>query len=513
MGIAHNIIKNTGWLYAKMGITMFISLWITRLILNSLGASDFGIYNVVGGAIAMLGFFNGSLASASTRFMAYAEGQGNEDQKTVIFNICMVLHLAIGAFMVLVLILLSPLFFGGVLNIPLERMTAAYVVYGSLVVATFFSVCRVPYDAVLNAHERMKFYAIVGVMESVLKLLIAFACVYTSKDKLIVYAILMAVIPIVVNIVTGMYCKQHFSECKFQPRTYWDKTVMKKMLSFASWVFATTMTSMISAYGIGLVLNHFFGTILNAAHGIAEQLNGQLMTFTNNMQKAAIPVITKSESSGQRTAMLKQSTLVSKYSLMILAVVALPFILEADFILHVWLKDVPQWAVPFTQLTLVLSLTGQLTTSYRTSIQAEGNIALYSKIMSVSYILPIFLIILIFMAGASPVMLYAVRIGWSGIVGTSIILYFMHRNCGLDYRMFTYELLLPSLAITITSLSAGMIPVLLVEESFIRLVLTSCCSFIGILLGFWFLATGENERVMIKGLIQIIRQKLQSAKK
>ena len=508
MGVAHNIIKNTGWLYAKMGFTMFISLWITRLILNSLGASDFGIYNVVGGAIAMLGFVNGSLGSASTRFMAYAEGQGVDQQKTVIFNVCMTLHLAIGAFMVLVLIFIAPLFFGYVLNIPLNRMTAAYVVYGSLVVGTFFSVCRVPYDAVINAHERMKFYAVVGVMESVLKLLIAFACVYTSKDKLIVYGILMAVIPIAVNIVTGIYCKRHFRECRFQPKTYWDKAVMKKMLLFASWVFATTMTSMISAYGIGLVLNHFFGTILNAAHGIAEQLNGQLMTFSNNMQKAAIPVITKSESSGQRTAMLKQSTLVSKYSYMILAVVALPFILEVNFILHVWLKDVPQWAVPFTQLTLILSLIGQLTTSYRTSIQAEGNIALYSKIMSVSYIMPIFLIILIFMAGASPIMLYAVRIAWSSIVVTSVILYFMHRNCGMDYRMFTHDLLSPIFWVTLTSLIAGVIPVLLMEESFVRFILTGGCSVIGFVTGFWLLATQENERVMIKGLILQVQKRM-----
>lgn len=506
--VAHKVIKNTGWLYAKMGITMFISLWVTRLILQSLGASDFGIYNVIGGAISMLGFLNGALSGASTRFMAYAEGQGDYRRKTVIFNVSLVLHLAIAAFMTFVFALSAFIFFGGVLNIPPERMTAAYVVYGSMVVGLFFSITRVPYDAVLNAHERMKFYAIVGVMESVLKLLVAFACVYTSKDKLIIYGILMAVIPIVVNIVTCAYCKRNFNECLFQPKKYWDKTAMKEMLTFASWVFVTTMTSMISSYGLGIVLNHFFGTILNAAHGIASQLNGQLMTFTMNMRKAVIPVITKSEGSGLRETMLHRSNLANKYSYLTALLIVIPFILEMDYLLHIWLKDVPEWAVLFTQLTLILSLIGQLTINYAVSLQAEGNIGLYSKVMGIFNIVPLLLLIVIFMAGGSPVMLYVVRIVWTGVLSACFLLYFMHRNCGMEYRMFTHEVLLPVLWVTLMCLISGIIPVLLMEESFVRLLLTGCCSIIGFLIAFWLLATQENERAMIKGVILQVRKKM-----
>lgn len=506
--VAHKVIKNTGWLYAKMGITMFISLWVTRLILQSLGASDFGIYNVVGGAIAMLGFISGSLTSASTRFMAFAEGQGDNQRKIVIFNVCVTLHYAIAVLMMLVFALLAPLFFGGVLNIPPERMTAAYVVYGSMVAGLFFSITRVPYDAVLNAHERMKFYAVVGVMESVMKLLVAFACVYTSKDKLIVYGILMAVIPVVVNIVTRIYCKRHFSECHFKPTAYWDKSAMKEMLTFAFWVFCASSSSMISYYGSGLVLNNFFGTLLNAAYGIATQLNGQLMAFTNNLHKAVIPVITKSEGSGQREVMIQRSTLACKYSYLILAVLAIPFMLEMDFILKVWLKDVPQWTVMFAQLVLIQSLIGLLTSTYVVSLEAEGNISLFNRIRSIFSIVPIFLLILVFMNGAPPITLCVIRIVWNGVIGAGIVLYFMKRNCGMNYGTFIYGALLPVVAVTLVSLFMGGITVFFMETSLLRLILTVIMSLIGFGLSFWFLGTQESERMMIKRGMLEVRKKL-----
>lgn len=507
-GVAQNIIKNTGWLYAKMGITMFISLWVTRLILQSLGASDFGIYNVVGGVIAMLGFINGSLASSSSRFMAYAEGQGDESRKAVIFNVCKVLHIAIGLFMVLVFIITGFAFFGGVLNIPPDRINAAYVVYGSMVIGTFFSISRVPYDAVLNAHEHMKFYAIVGVMESILKLLVAFACVYTSNDKLMVYGILMAVIPIAVNIATRIYCRRNFSECLFNPRRYWDKKVAKEMLSFAFWVLCSSITSMVSFYGSGIVLNHFFGTILNAAYGIATQLNGQLSAFSTNMQKAVIPVITKSEGSGQHESMIHRSTLACKYAFLTLAVLAFPFILEMDYILKIWLKNVPEWAVLFAQLVLIQSLLGLLFSTYVISLEAEGNIALYNKVRSISNIVPIVLLIIVFMNGASPVMLFVIRIVWNGVVSACITLFFMNRNCGMRYSTFLQGVLLPVGAVTATSIILGSVSLVLMEASFLRLAITAVMTIIGFTLSYWFLATKEYERNMIKNVAMILWKKI-----
>ncbi len=502
--VTNNIIKNTGWLYVKMGITMFISLWVTRLILQSLGASDFGIYSIVGGAISMLGFLNGALSSATVRFMAYAEGQSDQNRKITIFNVCTVLHICIAAIMVLVLFAAAFIFFNGILNIPPNRMNAAYVVYGSLVVSVFFNICRVPYDAVVNAHEHMKFYAILGIAESLLKLAVAFACVYTSKDKLIVYGVLMALIPCMTYIATHVFCKKRYSECIFKPRIYWDRNGMREMLSFASWNFATSMASMISSYGSGIVLNHFFGTLLNAAYGIANQLNGQLMNFSSNMLKAVIPVITKSEGSGQRAAMIYRSNMACKYSYLILAIFAIPFILEMDYILHVWLKDIPEWSVLFSQLTLVLSLIGQLTTAYVVSIHAEGNISMFSKVRSVFNLITIVLLVLFFAFGSSPVMLFVVSIGWNGIVGAIIMIYFMHQNCGMGYGLFLRDLLFPTIMVTLPSFLLGAIPALFIDASFVRLSMTIVLSLVGFVLGYWLLATDVNERDMIRNLIKRI---------
>lgn len=170
---ANRVIKNTGFLYAKMGITMFISLYTTRLILNSLGASDFGIFNIVGGAIAMLGFLNGAMASATQRFMSYSEGEGDKEKQKSIFNISLVLHFGISIVVGIALLVAGWFFFNGILNIPPDRAFAAQVVYGSLIVSTMFTVMTVPYDAVMNAHENMKYYALVGIIESLLKLSVA----------------------------------------------------------------------------------------------------------------------------------------------------------------------------------------------------------------------------------------------------------------------------------------------------------------------------------------------------
>lgn len=245
MSTANRVIKNTGYLYAKMGITMFISLYTTRLILNSLGATDFGIFNIVGGAIAMLGFLNASMASATQRFMSYAEGEGNKDKQKNIFNVSVVLHLLISLLVGVVLLIAGYFFFNGILNIPADRIFAAKVVYWSLIVSTMFTVMTVPYDAVMNAHENMKYYAIVGIIESLLKLSVALVVVYTLSDKLIIYGMLMACIPLITLTIMRVYCHKHYVECVIAPKKYWHKGLMKEMTSFAGWSFLGSMSSLV----------------------------------------------------------------------------------------------------------------------------------------------------------------------------------------------------------------------------------------------------------------------------
>ena len=481
-----------------MAITMFISLYTTRLILNALGVVDFGIYAIVGGAIGMLGFLNGAMSSATQRFMNYAEGQGNQEKKTGVFNVSIVIHFCLAFVIAIVLIIAGFVYFNGILNIPENRILAAKFVYGSLVFSTFLTVINVPYEAVMNAHENMRYYALVGILESLLKLIIAFVCVSTNYDKLVIYGILMACIPVVTLSIMKVYCHKRYSECLLNPFKYFRKDIAKEMLGFTGWNFLGSSSSMIGNYGNGLVLNHFYGSALNAAAGIANQLNGQLLVFSNNMLKALNPVITKSEGAGNRAGMLKYATLGCKYSFALLAFFAIPFFIEMDFIQHKWLQNVPSWAVLFAQLQIVRNLIEQLSIPYGSAIAAEGRIGKFNVFESILNLLPVSILFILFSKGFSPVIMYVLNISIFGVLVALVRVIFAHKICGLKYSSFFKELFLPSITAFILSFSIAFIPQLYMEQSWCRMIFTFALGFLSYIPLFYFLCMNENERSLIK---------------
>lgn len=509
---ANRVIKNAGFLYAKMSITMFISLYTSRLILNSLGASDFGIFNIVGGAIAMLGFLNAAMASATQRFMSYSEGEGDKEKQKSIFNVSFVLHLGVSLIVGIALLIAGYFFFNGILNIPQDRIFAAKVVYGSLLVSTMFTVMTVPYDATMNAHENMKYYAVVGIFESILKLTVAFACLYTVYDKLIVYAILMACIPLITLTIMRVYCHRHYEECVIAFREYWDKDLMKSLTSFAGWNFFGSISVLVGNYGNGLVLNHFYGVVLNAATGIANQLNGQLLVFSNNMLKAVNPVITKSEGSGDRLKMLSITITSSKFSFSMLAFIAIPFIIEMPFIQKLWLKNVPAWAVLFAQLQLIRTLTEQLTVSYGTAISAEGHIAKYNLCISLLNLLPVSLLYILFSFGYSPVTMYVLNISIFGFLLDAVKIYFVHRNCGLNYNNFIFKLFIPLILNFVFTFCITYIPQFFLEEGWLRLVLTFLIGISCYCILFWLISMNKTERTQVILIFLKLKHKIKNIK-
>lgn len=498
---ANRVIKNTGYLYAKMAITMFVSLYTTRLILNSLGASDFGIYNIVGGAIAMLGFLNASMASATQRFMSYAEGEGDKEKQKYIFNISVVLHAGIAVFVAIVLLVVGYFFFNGILNIPAERMGAAKVVYLSLIISTLLTVMNVPYDAVMNAHENMRYYALVGILESFLKLAVAFACVDASGDKLIVYGVLMTCIPLFTLSIMKVYCHKHYEECVIKPRIYWDVKLVKEMTTFAGWNFFSAASSMVSQYGLGIVLNNFWGALLNAAQGIANQLSGMLMVFCNTMLKALNPVIAKSKGQGDDALMYKATFSGCKYSYLLLAVFAIPFILEMPAILKLWLKNVPDWAVLFARLQLARSLVEQLTIAISTMISANGKIKTYSLVKSVLSLLPIVLTYIAYSFAGSPASMYFFWILCNGVVAGFFSLYYAKKLCGISISQFISAVIVPCVVITVAMFIGGSLVLTWCAPSLLRIVVTT---FITTILFVLFLAvcSTKEERKLVVSIIK-----------
>lgn len=496
---ANRIVKNTGFLYARMSITMFISLWTTRIILNALGSSDFGIYNVVGGAIGMLGFLNASMTAATQRFINYHQGAGNIEKCKEVFNASILLHFIISMVLVACLILLGWLFFNIILSIPDDRKNAAYVVYGCLIVSTAFTVMTVPYDATLNAHENMRYYAIVGVMESLLKLAVAFVIVYVLSDKLVAYGILMACIPFITLTIMRIYCHQKYEECHVSFTRYINKDLMKEMTGFAGWNFLTSVSSVFTQYGLGLVLNHFYGALLNAAQGIANQLSGMLMAFCNSMLKALSPVITKSIGGGQQEKANFATLLGSKYSFVLLAIFAIPCIIEMPSVLKLWIKNIPDWCILFCKLQLLRSVIEQLFITLNTAILANGKIKKVSVTKSIINILPFFVTIVMFTLGFPPYMMYVAWILCYSICGGLAMVYFARHLCKIPYMMYLRMVLLPCITISSVMSLFGIVSTSMMQPSYGRIVITLVMTTIGLIVSM-ALVMSKYEREVIKSL-------------
>lgn len=501
MSVANRVINNTVWLYIKVGVQLFTTLLATRIILNTLGASDFGIFNIVGGAIAMLGFLNTSMAVATQRFMSYSEGEGNVERQKEIFNVSILMHLSIAAIIILTLVILGFVFFNGILLIPSCRENAAYFVYASLIVSTVFTILSVPYDAVINAHENMRFYSIVGIFQALLKLLVAFACLYVTYDKLITYGILMACIPGVTLVIMLSYCHKKYAECIINVRKYFNKGVLKEMTNFAGWNFLGISSSMIGNYSQNIILNHFFGVLVNAAMGIITQLCGQLMVLTNNMMKAVNPVITKLAGSKNEEKMLHWSFTSCRFSYLLLAWIAIPFCFESNFILNIWLKNVPDWTVIFIQLQLVRTLLEQLSLGLNTALNAQNRIKTLNIQSSYLYFIALVVICLLFWAGYPPYMLFISMIVLV-VVQTLMKLELCHRYLDMDYSSYFKEVLYPSVLLTISMVLSGILSSSLMEESLLRTIITFLSMWGVMLVMCFFFFLKKEEKTMLLGVIR-----------
>ena len=487
---------------------MFVSLYTTRLILASLGASDFGIFNVVGGAIGMLGFLNSTLANATQRFMSYAEGQGQLDKKRQIFNVSVILHMFIAVVTVIILIAAMFPFFNGIFNIEQDRIFAAKVVYISLIFSTFLTIINVPYDAVMNAHENMLYYSIVGIFESLLRLAVAFVIIKTVLDKLVLYGVLMACIPLITLTIMTIYCHRHYDECVIAPRRYWDRGLVKQISGFFGWNFLTAVSSLFSAQGLGIVLNHFFGSVLNAAQGIANQVNGVLSNFSVNMMKALNPVITKSAGAGDVETMNRATLVGCKFSTMLTMFFAIPLSLEMPYVLDLWLKEVPEWAVLFCVLQLVQTVIIQMANGAATAVYAQGDIKHYAIYKSIVNAMPVFLTLLAFKLGGGPVWLYIPMIVVWAIGGDIVILHYAKQKCGLKVVAYIRNVVIPLFGTAVLMLLCGSISFLLYKSCFGRIVFTFVATSIGMLIAARLFAVTKDEKEKLLGFVNgLLKQK------
>ncbi|WP_396168190.1 hypothetical protein [Flavobacterium sp.] len=496
MQAAHRVAKNTGILYARMAITVFISLYATRLVLAALGVADFGLFNVVGGAIAMLGFLNSSMAAATQRFMSFAQGEGDLEKVKRIFNMSTVLHAGIAVLMVLILEIAGYFFFNGILNIAPDRVEVAKVIYHFMVVSTFFTVLSVPYEAVITSHENMLFYAILGIIEAVLKLGIALYLAYSAFDHLVAYGFLMAALSVFLLVLRRMYCHRYYVECVLNFSKYYEKSLLKEITSFAGWSLLGSASSMIANYGQGIVINMFFGTIVNAAQSVAAQISGQLGVFSVTLSKALNPLIDKSEGAGNRAMMLKATLGGTKISFFLLSFLYIPFLIEMPFILRIWLKDVPEYTIVFCRLLLVRNLIEQFYIPLAGAIGAVGNIKKFQIGISILFISPIIISYLLFRQGFQSYYIYWAFI-FSSFCIFLLVVYFAKINCALDVFDFVKNIVFKCLWAFLLSFLLSLLPAILISNQFLQLIGVFSISSISYFVLFWLFALTDFEKGLI----------------
>jgi Na+-driven multidrug efflux pump len=477
MQVAHRIAKNTGILYLQMAITMVMSLYITRLVLLALGNEDFGIFNLIAGAVGLLTFLNGAMTASSQRFMSYACGEGNIEKLKNVFNTSIVLHLCIGIGIVLLLEILGYFLFDYILKIPADRIDIARIVYQFLIVNTFFAVISVPYDAVINANENMLFVAILRIIETVLLLASALYITYQKSDKLFVYGLFMTLVSIFLFFVRQIYCHFKYVEVVINIRKYRDETVFKEMYAHAGWSLLGSSSSILTMQGITIILNNFFGVLVNAAQGVSNQISGQLMAFSNTMLKSLNPVIVKSEGASNRKQMLMASITGNKLSFFLLSFFAIPMLVEMPFVLTVWLKNVPNYAVVFCRLTILRLMISQLSVTFPTAIGATNKIKQSQLVESCIYIFLLPVSYFMFQMGFSPEYIYINLIVMVGFLFISRI-YFTHKLCGLLVKNYFQDVVFRCVFVASVTMGIALIPMFLINEGFIRLIIVILSSLI-----------------------------------
>lgn len=347
------IARNTLLLYLRMLISVVVGLYTSRVVLNTLGVEDFGVYNVVGGIVAMFSFLNASMSGATSRFLTFEMGNGNSERLSDTFSSAMIVHIGIAVLVFIIAETFGLWFLINKLVIPEGRMLAAHVVFQFSILSMIINVTQVPYNASIIAHEEMGVYAYVELLNVFLKLGVVFLLLIGNFDKLILYAILIFLVSTIVAIIYRLYCKKHFKECRIQFK--YHPAIVKPMLSFSCWDMYGNMTVSVRQQGITMLLNVFYGPVLNAANGIASNVHGIILGFANNVITAFRPQIIKQYAENNIVSMTNLVVNATKFTLCLYLFIAIPLFLEVDYILQIWLKNVPAHSGLFLRIILICS--------------------------------------------------------------------------------------------------------------------------------------------------------------
>ena len=497
------IAKNTLLLYVRMLFGMLVSLYTSRVILQTLGVEDYGVYNVVGGVISMFTFLNGAMSSATSRYITFEIGKGNIEQLKKVFSTSLQIHAVIALLIVILGETVGLWFLMNELVIPEGRMDAAMWVYQCSIVSCVVGIMSVPYNADIIAHEKMSAFAYISVLEIISKLAIVYLLVVLPFDKLKVYAVLVLMVGLLIRYIYTRYCHKHFEESHYIHRI--DKPLLKEMSSFAGWSFWGNLASILYTQGLNMMLNIFFGPVVNAARGIATQIQGVVQQFVGNFQMALNPQITKTYAAGELQKMHSLMFRSARFSFMLLFFLSLPILLETNYILTLWLGIVLENTVIFARIIIAISLIYTIANPCVIANQATGKVKVYQAVVGglLLLILPISYIVL--KMGAPAYSVFIVHFCVESVAQFARM--YMLRNM-IDLPLLSYvkNIYLPIMGVVLLSLVLPMLVYNNMQEGFIRLLAVGMTCVVSVAMTSLFIGMTRNERTfLIDKLLKVLK--------
>ncbi len=500
------IAKNTLMLYFRMFFMMILGLFTSRIVLESLGETDYGIYNVVGGVVGMFSIISGALATAVSRFITFELGKSDGNRLNLVYSAAVTVQLMISIIVVMLAEPAGQWFIENKMTIDPVRIPAARWVLHFSLLSFVINLMSVPQMALITAHEKMSAYAGIGILDGVLRFGTAIAISCADSDRLVFYAVLMSGSVLVVRMSYSIYCRRHFPESRYRP--VFDLPLLKEMFSFAGWNFIGVTSGVLRDQGGNILINIFYGPIANAARGVALQLNGVVQSFVTNFMTAVNPQITKSYASGEKEYMFSLMRKASRMSFYLLFVIALPVIFNAGYILSLWLSDVPSGAPVFLQLFLIFTLSESVSQPLITAMYATGKIRNYQIVVGGLQMLNLPVSYLCLKSGGPAEVTVIVAIAFSQIC-LAARLYMLNKMIGLSIKEFMHRVYLNVIGVSALAVMLPLGMSCLLSDGFAGFIVNVLVCVLSASLAVWFAGCSADER---RNVTDIIRNKLRKSR-
>lgn len=497
------IAKNTMFLYLRMILIMGVTLYTSRVVLDKLGVDDYGLYNVVGGIVGMLSFINGTLSIGTMRYVTYELGRQDENRLHITFNTAFYTHLALALLFALFLETAGLWYVYNKMVVPDGRFNAAVIVYHISILTSIVSITQVPYTSLIMAHERMGIYAYISIFEALAKLLVVYLLSISHYDRLVVYAILIALVQIVVALFYRIYCRRHFLESKLQ--MIFDKSIFRSMMGFSGWNIVANLSETLNLQGIIVLINLFFAPYVVAAQAIANQVSGTMMQFVNNFRTAINPQIIKLYASGDREESKKLTLETTVYCFDLVLMIGLPAIVVMDKLMSIWLVEVPPYAVVFTQWIIARQVMSTFSASFYIPMMAANKMKVNSVAAVFSGVGAFFILYILFKLGFDP--MWIQYIGLISVLMFSLIVkpYVLYKDINYTIKEMV-SCFWTCAKVALLSMLIVLPILFLLGNSFGESILKMITAFIAVILSSWTMM----DKVMKKKCVALLKGNMKS---